>query len=117
MKWPFVWRKTADSEKAGLKTQITRQRKGADRAERELVTEKFDRRLIARMYVDLLDEHEAAMGPLLAAPTPAGEERREGLDKEMARRRADRIAELMAAKTARASEHVTAAPAASEGDS
>lgn len=83
MRFPFVWRKTAEDETAIWKAEADPQRVRADKAVRDLRTSEFNRRQIAALY----DEQEQVTRRNSAA-------RQDGFDEERARRAADRIARL-----------------------
>lgn len=85
MRFPMVRRKAAEDEVAHWKSEADRQRKRADKAERDLRTSPFNRRQIAALY----DEQEQ-----VTRRTPAPKQ--DGFDEVQARRAADRIAELQA---------------------
>ncbi|NUP38203.1 MAG: hypothetical protein HOY76_14600 [Streptomyces sp.] len=92
MRFPFIWRKTAEANEQVWKDEAGRRLRRAERAERERDTERFGRQRLNGMYVALFDEYEQAFGPL--AEAPAGEPPVAGFDPERARRAADRIAAL-----------------------
>lgn len=105
MRFPFVWRKSAEDEAAVWKAQANEQRRRAVRAERQLAAEVFDRRRIAALYADLVDECEASHGPLLTAPPS------KSFTAERARQTAARLA---TARARRARMYLTPAPTAEE---
>lgn len=117
MKFPFVWRKTADDETAVWKAEAARQRKRADSAVRVARTELANRRTIAELFSDLTDSymHVVVRNRELAA-VQAAEQEKPALDKARAKASALRIAELPRA-SARARAYVAAQAVESGADS
>ncbi|NUP75769.1 MAG: hypothetical protein HOQ07_14160 [Sinomonas sp.] len=117
MKFPFVWRKTAEDELQIWKAEAARQRKRANSAVRVARTELANRRTIAELFSDLTDSYMHVVvrnRELTAAAGPA--KARPALDKAKARASADRIAELPRA-SARARAYVAAQAAENGADS
>ena len=105
MRWPYVWRKTAEDEVAVWKAEAGRQRRRAEQAEGTARTEVACRRQISEMYDALHEEHERAHGRLMTAPGRA--EPAAAFDEKRAQLAAERIARLRRG-VARAREEATA---------
>lgn len=113
MRFPFVWRKTAEDEVAIWKTEADRQRRRAERAEATASTEVRVRRQISEQYSDLFDEHGRTVrnNQSLCARL---EDAKDALVVETkARNAAERIARLQRA-VARGREEAAAARASSD---
>jgi hypothetical protein len=95
MRWPYVWRKTAEDEVAVWKAEAGRQRRRAEQAERTAKSEVANRRTIAELYADLCDSHGL---PVPVDPNHPDRQRAQQtmarFDQEQARKAADRIARL-----------------------
>ncbi|MFI8535434.1 hypothetical protein ACIGMX_34955 [Streptomyces aquilus] len=101
MKFPFVWRRTAEDETQVWKDEAARQRRRADLAERSLATEVTARRHATELYSDLYDEHESLLSKhsTLRAQSPGHKQAKQmaerivRLQKGVAKARAERSEE------------------------
>jgi hypothetical protein len=96
MRWPYVWRKTAEVDVAMWKTLAGERLKRAEQAEKRAETEASAKRTIAELYAELCDSH--------GLPVPVDPDHPDGrqaarvmaaFDEAQARKAAERIAQLV----------------------
>jgi hypothetical protein len=98
VKWPFVWRKTADAELAVWKKRAGEYLQRAKTAERAAATEASAKRTIAALYADLCDSHGLPMPVDPDCPDRQQAARvMAAFDETQARKAAARIARLQKA--------------------
>lgn len=96
MRWPYVWRKTADAETAVWKTLAEQRLERAEKAERAAKTESAAKRTIAELYADLCDSHGLPVPIDPASPDrQRAQQAMARFDEAQARKAADQIAALV----------------------